>query len=302
MHCQTEVSAKSEDTHNIESAQGKEIGPSRDETADTTKTNSDEPANTGSRENASVETVANTLIDTPKGPPKPDRSVIRLIEKADRSAGKLVNLLAKHFPSFRDEARFEGQRVRFYKRAQIFVADLWAAFNGTGYGEFHDIGHLTMFAGKSAGEALEEDSDNGPDYRVPQMLRSLGVLVYSPPLEYAIRDRRQIASGHSWEIQLRGCSIWYERVIPFSPQLGRQSNRYRAVELIRHEIVNQHTQATNVNAVLIDFFLYDLAKEKEASGKRSRFYCSFRLGTYWARNQLPFDHEDGYEAFSSLYS
>lgn len=78
----------------------------------------------------------------------PDMTVIRLIEEADHSAGKLVNLLAKHFPCFRDEGRFEGRKVRFLKRAQIFVADLWAAFNGKSYGEFYDIGHLTMFAGK----------------------------------------------------------------------------------------------------------------------------------------------------------
>jgi len=75
---------------------------------------------------------------------KPDLSVIRLIEKADHSAGKLVNLLAKHFPAFRDETRFDGKRVRLLKRAQIFVADLWAAFGGKSYGEFHDIDHLTM--------------------------------------------------------------------------------------------------------------------------------------------------------------
>ncbi|KAK4574535.1 hypothetical protein LTR86_001376 [Recurvomyces mirabilis] len=87
--------------------------------------------------------------DTPNHHPlPPDHSVIRLIQKADHSAGKLVNLLAKHFPCFRDEARFDGRRVLFLKRAQIFVADLWAAFQGTGYGEFRDIGHLTMFAGK----------------------------------------------------------------------------------------------------------------------------------------------------------
>lgn len=44
-----------------------------------------------------------------------------------------------------------------------------------------------------------------------------------------------------------GCSIW-------------------AVELIRRKIVRAHPDATNVNAVLIDFFLYDLAKEREALG------------------------------------
>ena len=79
----------------------------------------------------------------------PDLSVVRLLEKADRSAGRLVNLVVKHFPSFCDEARFDGRKVRLFKRAQIFVADIWAAFDGTSYGAFDDIGHLTIFAGKN---------------------------------------------------------------------------------------------------------------------------------------------------------
>jgi hypothetical protein len=73
--------------------------------------------------------------------------VINLIERANHSAAGLVNLLAEHFPCFRDEARFEGKTVRFLKRAQIFVADLWAAFEGEGFGKFDDIDKITMFAG-----------------------------------------------------------------------------------------------------------------------------------------------------------
>ena len=95
----------------------------------------------------SAETTSEEKQSEMKDVAKPDLSVVRLIEKAENSAGKLVNLLAKHFPCFRDETRFDGKRVRFLKRAQIFVADLWAAFNGTSFGAFNDIDHLTMFAG-----------------------------------------------------------------------------------------------------------------------------------------------------------
>ena len=59
----------------------------------------------------------------------------------------LVNLITDYFPSFRDEAQFEGSTVHFYKRAQILVADLWACFEGEDYGQFFDIDKLTMFAG-----------------------------------------------------------------------------------------------------------------------------------------------------------
>lgn len=77
-----------------------------------------------------------------------DGTFLNCINEANRSAAVLVNLLAEKFPCFRDEASLDGRRVRFYKRAQILVADLWACFEGQGYGQFDDIDKLTMFAGK----------------------------------------------------------------------------------------------------------------------------------------------------------
>ncbi|KAH7096080.1 hypothetical protein FB567DRAFT_486847 [Paraphoma chrysanthemicola] len=156
-----------------------------------------------------------------------DSSVVTLIEDAKGSAAGLVNLLAEKFPCFRDEGTFERKKVRFLKRAQILVADLWAAFEGEGYGEFNDIDKITMFA----------------DYRIPQMLHSLGMMWYCPPLENKLRRLELIESGHPWEMQIRGCSIW-------------------GVELLRREILKLKPDA-KVNAILIDFFLYDQAKEKE---------------------------------------
>ncbi|KAF2728747.1 hypothetical protein EJ04DRAFT_546647 [Polyplosphaeria fusca] len=159
-----------------------------------------------------------------------DSSITVLIEDAKNSAAGLVNLLAERFTCFRDEGRYDGKKVRFLKRAQIFVADLWAAFDGEGYGSFNDIDKITMFA----------------DYRVPQMLHSLGCMSFCPPLEGKIRRLEPIESGHSWELQIRGCSIW-------------------CIELLRREILKLDPDA-KVNAILIDFFLYDLAKEREKNG------------------------------------
>ena len=75
-------------------------------------------------------------------------SIAELIRKADGSAASLVNILAEYFPCFRDQSRFERRSVKFYKRAQILAADIWAAFNGEHFGDFRDIDKLTMFAGK----------------------------------------------------------------------------------------------------------------------------------------------------------
>ncbi|CAM1504012.1 Fc.00g016030.m01.CDS01 [Cosmosporella sp. VM-42] len=161
-----------------------------------------------------------------------DCSVPDLISAADGSAARLVNLLASDFTCFRDEHRYEdGKMIRFLKRAQILVADLWACFNGESYGEFRDIDKITMFA----------------DYRIPQILISLGALYCSPTIAAAIKDKKMIESGGKWEVQLRACSIW-------------------CVELIRREILRQHPDA-HVNAILIDFFLYDKMKELEAAGQ-----------------------------------
>jgi hypothetical protein len=80
------------------------------------------------------------------------------------------------------------------------------------------------------------------------MLYNLGVITFSPPLESRLRRMEELKSGESWELQLRGCSIW-------------------AVEMLRRQIVGDHPEAkAEVNAVLLDFLLYDLAKEFEFTG------------------------------------
>jgi Potential Queuosine, Q, salvage protein family len=169
-----------------------------------------------------------------------DLSIANLIDSADGSAARLVNTLGDRFACFRDEARFEKRTVRFMKRAQIFAADLWAAFDGESFGAFNDIDTITMFAGTSLPMPISSLLTTA-DYRVPQMLRALGALTYSPPLGDAIKRLEPIPSGSSWEVQIRGCAIW-------------------CVELMRREIRRMDPRA-NVNAVLIDFFLYDSAKE-----------------------------------------
>ena len=66
-----------------------------------------------------------------------------------------------------------------FKRAQIFVADVWGAFGGEGLGQFIDIDKLTMFA----------------DYIVPAVLRSWKVLEYSPSLATKVDSGQVIPSG-----------------------------------------------------------------------------------------------------------
>ncbi|KAJ0097011.1 hypothetical protein Patl1_28544 [Pistacia atlantica] len=115
-----------------------------------------------------------------------------LVELSGKSAVKLVSLVTRHFPGFRDHSVYKGHQVFLYKRAQIFAADIWGAFKGQGYGEFNDIGAITMFA----------------DYVVPAVLQQLGVLKYSSSLASTIETNGEIGSGTEEEVELRACSVY----------------------------------------------------------------------------------------------
>lgn len=93
---------------------------------------------------------------------------------------------------FRDHSLYKGHQVFLYKRAQIFVADLWGAFKGEGYGKFNDISSITIFA----------------DYIIPAVLRQLGILKYSSALSDSIDSKIEVCAGSEEEVEIRACSIY----------------------------------------------------------------------------------------------
>jgi hypothetical protein len=107
------------------------------------------------------------------------------------------------------------------------------------------------------------------DYRIPQILITLGAVYCSPPVAAAIKDKKIIKNGDRWEMQLRGMYP-YSQLFVKSPRMLTPivACSIWCVELIRREIVRAHPD-THVNAILIDFFLYDRMKELEAAGKES---------------------------------
>ncbi|KAJ5488578.1 Queuosine salvage protein [Penicillium diatomitis] len=182
-------------------------------------------------------------------------SFANCIDDANQSAAGLVNLVTEHFECFRDETIFNGKRVRLYKRAQILVADLWACFNGESFGEFHDIDKITMFA----------------DYRIPQMLHQLGCMRYSPSLESHIRSLKPIVSGSNWEVELRGTSIWCVELI--RREIEKRHPEVRAASTkggsLPSDNIDQAANIHGINAILIDFFLYDTMKVLERENNES---------------------------------
>lgn len=156
---------------------------------------------------------------------KYDGHAARLVERAQHSAVRLIELLTQDFSSFRDEAIYGGRTVYFYKRAQIFCADLYGAFGGRSWGEFSDIDALTAFA----------------DYKVPQVLRHLGILRYSAELAERIDRREELAAGSPEEIEIRAHTIW-------------------AVELLKREL---EKLGRSLRSFEIDWFLWNLGQREE---------------------------------------
>lgn len=119
-----------------------------------------------------------------------DGSTVALVEAAERSADRLVQLL-RSLPYFEDRRAYRGIDVAFYKRAQITAADLDLALGGDGPGRFDDLDRLTIFA----------------DNLVPHVLRVDGVLVLEPALAARIDAGELIAEGSEEEVELRACAV-----------------------------------------------------------------------------------------------
>ncbi|MGH9173883.1 MAG: queuosine 5'-phosphate N-glycosylase/hydrolase [Vicinamibacterales bacterium] len=142
-----------------------------------------------------------------------DGSFLEPISEANGSAAKLVREVLAGLPSFRDTAPWNGHDIRFYKRAQILIADLFGAFDGQGPGRFHDLDRLTAFA----------------DYKVPQVLRRHGVLVYAPALAERIAAYRLLPPDSDEEVEIRAATIW-------AVELLRQTLARRRVEMPAYAI------------------------------------------------------------------
>ncbi len=116
----------------------------------------------------------------------------RLVECAQCDAPRLTQMVAENFSSFNDIAVYDNREVRFFKRAQIVVTDLWGAFGGKDWGEFENIDALTAFA----------------DYKLPQILRAWGILRYAPSLARKVDAQIELAAGSPEEIEIRAATLW----------------------------------------------------------------------------------------------
>ena len=125
-------------------------------------------------------------------------SVRALVEDADRSAARLVELL-RAAPLWDDRRRHGDLDVPFYKRAQITSVDLAA----TGVTDFDDLDELTIFA----------------DNLVPHVLRVDGVLVLDGALAARIDTGELLVEGSPEEVELRAAAV--HAVEQLAPRTGK---------------------------------------------------------------------------------
>jgi hypothetical protein len=141
---------------------------------------------------------------------------VNMIERAGRNAVSLSDLLATELGSFADVATYGGQEVRFLKRAQICASDAHGASGGKDWGNLVDLDRLTAFA----------------DYKVPQVLRRLGILVYADALAQPIDNHVPLESGSEGEVEIRAATIWGVEYLRRA--LARRGMQLRAFEIDWH--------------------------------------------------------------------
>jgi hypothetical protein len=178
-----------------------------------------------------------------------DTAAINIVHSAQGSAVKLVEIITSLLPGFRDHTIHPttGQ-LFFYKRAQILVGDIWGAFKGQGPGEFKDIDQLTMFA----------------DYRVPQILRHLGMLKYSKELGAKVDGKEMMQAGGLEETEIRSGTIHAVEVMKMKIEERLRNEEGGAGGGGGREGGEEERERTGgINSVQLDWWLWEWGEREK---------------------------------------
>ena len=158
-----------------------------------------------------------------------DGDFTNVIKKTNGDSQKLLELIFENFPSFEDTAVYKRKKVYFYKRAQLLVSDIYQAFSEQEYGRLKNIDQLTACA----------------DYKLPLVLRRLGIFEYSDYLANKIDNKILIEKNSLEEIEIRANTIW-------------------AVELLKQKI---KAKIPNVDSIHINDHIRMLGQKKLKNDK-----------------------------------
>lgn len=141
---------------------------------------------------------------------------------------ELLNNIINNFSNFNDISIYKGKKVYFFKRAILLVGDL--------------IENV-----KTIKEKVKNDNNmlGCADYKIPQVLRHLGILEYNEELTQIVDSKQQLKHDSEMEIEVR-------------------ANMLYALELIKNKL---HQKGIEINSTQIDNTLWLLSKNKEFKAK-----------------------------------
>ena len=99
---------------------------------------------------------------------------------------ELFETIISYFPSFKDERVYNGQTIYFYKLAQLLTADIL---------------HI-----RERKEKINVDYTHlvgCADYKIPQILRGLGILIYDDELSKIVDSKIAISVNSIYELEIR---------------------------------------------------------------------------------------------------
>jgi hypothetical protein len=177
------------------------------------------------------------------------------------------------FPGFRDFVNDDGSSdpstwmaakecstaIHFYKRAQIAVADIWAALGRSRSSDacasefltccqFTDMDSITTF----------------PDYRVPQILRHVNVMKYSDDLAQKVDSKVELNRGCHHEISIRAATVVAvdDLMIKVKEKLMNIAMDASSEE----EKSNLQMLANDVSSVTLDWYLWQQGEKLDRQG------------------------------------
>ncbi len=148
-----------------------------------------------------------------------------VLKQSNYDSEKLLEILTSKFSFFDDVSVYNNKKIHFHKKAQLLIGDLYELLHEENKETIKNIEYLTAFA----------------DYKIPQILRKLGVLIYSQELANLIDEKIEINVGDPREVEIKANMIW-------------------AIELIKKEVNKKYL---NINAMDIDHYLWILSQDKK---------------------------------------
>lgn len=154
-------------------------------------------------------------------------NVFELFKRA-KSDKELLAIIVDNFENFRDISIYNEKEVYFFKRATLLVNDL-----------FLNIPEIKSNIQNTSGLY------GCADYKIPLVLRQLGILEYSNELEQIVDNEQELEHDSEMEIEIRAAMIY-------------------AIELIKEELQKNKITMSSID---IDNALWLLSKNDDFKSK-----------------------------------